>query len=249
MRSNLAGLAIGVVTLLALWPLYDWVANLSQKQTGDSDGSSGTATTAGSTSDTAAGATVSGEAFYGDENDNTFIGTAGSDSLFGFAGNDSLTGAAGEDLLSGGTGNDRFTFSDGDSTQSAKAPSDSAFDVIKDWTSGSNAIDHTGGDIIVGGSSAAATASDASISAAGLATFDPDDDTLAERLAATEADLSLESGAEPREFAFFQHTDGNAYVFISDGSAGLTSGDTFIQLEGASSLSAATITDGDLFIA
>ena len=96
---------------------------------------------------------------------------------------------------------------------------------------------------------AAAAAGDASISAAGLATFDPDDDTLAERLAATEADLSLESGAEPREFAFFQHTDGNAYVFISDGSAGLTSGDTFIQLEGASSLSAATITDGDLFIA
>ena len=46
MRSNLAGLAIGVVTLLALWPLYDWVTNLSQKQTDDSDtGGVSTATT------------------------------------------------------------------------------------------------------------------------------------------------------------------------------------------------------------
>ena len=249
MRSNLAGLAIGVVTLLALWPLYDWVTNLSQKQTDDSDSAGSTGTTAGSAANTEAGAAVSGEAIYGDEDDNTFIGTAGSDSLFGFAGNDSLTGGGGEDLLSGGTGNNRFTFSDGDSTQGSKPPSDTAFDVIKDWTAGSNSIDHAAGDIQAGGSFAAEAIIDASISPAGLATFHPDDDTLAERLAATETDLSLENGAEPREFAFFQHTDGNAYVFISDGSAGLTSGDTFIQLEGASSLSAATITDGDLFIA
>ena len=244
MRSNLAGLAIGVVTLLALWPLYDWVANLSQKQTDDSDNAASTGTDTGSPE-----ATASGEAYYGDETDNTFTGTAASDSMFGFAGNDSLTGGAGEDLLSGGTGSDTFTFSDGDSTEGNEAPSASAFDAIKDWTSGSNAIDHTGGDIIAGGSSAAATASDASISAAGLATFDPDDDTLAERLSATETDLSLEDGAEAREFAFFQHSDGHAYVFISDGSAGVTSGDTFIQLEGAGSLSSATLTDGDLFIA
>ncbi len=122
MRSNLAGLAIGVVTLLALWPLYDWVTNRSQKQTDDSVSAGSTATTAGSASDTAAGATVSGEAFYGDENDNTFIGTAGSDSLFGFAGNDSLTGAAGEDLLSGGTGTIGSRFLTGTARKAQKPP-------------------------------------------------------------------------------------------------------------------------------
>ena len=61
MRSNLAGLAIGVVTLLALWPLYDWVTNLSQKQTDDSDDTSGTVSTAQDHwANTEAGAAVSG---------------------------------------------------------------------------------------------------------------------------------------------------------------------------------------------
>ena len=239
MRSNLAGLAIGVVTLLALWPLYDWVTNLSQKQNEDSSDTGGVSTTTGSTG-SGTDSAVSGVTRLGDALSNTLTGSAGADTIVGFAGEDTLSGAAGNDI---------FIFSEGDSTQGSAVPSDSAFDVIKDWTSGSNSIDYTGGAIVFGGSSASSSPTDASISAAGRATFDPDDDTLAERLAATETDLSLESGAEPREFAFFQHTDGNAYVFISDGSAGLTSGDTFIQLEGASALSAATITDGDLFIA
>ena len=239
MRSNLAGLAIGAVTLLALWPLYDWVTNFSQKQNEDSSSSTGATTTAG-TSGSGTDSDVSGVTRLGDALPNTLTGTAGADTIVGFAGEDTLSGAAGNDI---------FIFSEGDSTQGSAVPSDSAFDVIKDWTSGSNSIDYTGGAIVFGGSSASSSPTDASISAAGLATFHPDDDTLAERLSATETDLSLEDGAEPREFAFFQHTDGNAYVFISDGSAGLTSGDTFIQLEGANALSAATITDGDLFIA
>ena len=239
MRSNLAGLAIGAVTLLALWPLYDWVTNLSQKQNEDSSGSSGVTTTPG-TSGSGTDSDVSGVTRLGDALPNTLTGSAGADTIVGFAGEDTLSGAAGNDI---------FNFSEGDSTQGSAAPSASAFDVIKDWTLGSNSIDHTGGAIVFGGSSASSSVTDASISAAGLATFNSDDDTLAERLSATETDLSLEDGAEPREFAFFQHTDGNAYVFISDGSTGLTSGDTFIQLEGANSLSAATITNGDLFIA
>ena len=149
--------------------------------------------------------------------------------------------------MTGSAGNDIFKFSPGDSTTGSAAPTDSSFDIIKDWTAGSNSIDHTGGAIVVGGNSSAAIAGDASINSQGLASFDSDDDTLAERLSATEADLTLENGAEAREFAYFEHA-ANTYIFISDGISNVTADDLFIQLEGITNLTTTSLTAGDLFI-
>ena len=176
----------------------------------------------------------------GDANDNALVGGVHPDTIIGYAGEDSLTGGESADI---------FRFADGDSTEGTVLPSDVLFDTILDFnTGGSDEIDQTDRDIVYGGSSAAATGGDASIDGEGLATFHTDDNTLALKLLAVEADLNDAGTVAGGEFAFFEDS-GDTYVFISDTASGLSADDLLIKLDGVTGLTNSTLTDGDLFIA
>ena len=106
---------------------------------------------------------------------------------------------------------------------------------ILTYVSGADIIDVVAGDIVINGGDAvtAAAAGNANISAAGLATFHANDTTLALKLIAVAADL--DAGAAVREAAVFVH-NGQGYMFISDGVAGLTSSDAVIVLTGVTTI-------------
>ena len=90
----------------------------------------------------------------------------------------------------------------------------------------------------------AATATHASVSAAGIATFHISDSTLALRIVATES--SIQSGAAAAGQAALFQFGADAYLFISDGTDGVTSADVLIKLVGVDTTAAAfdTLTDG-----
>jgi hypothetical protein len=103
------------------------------------------------------------------------------------------------------------------------------------YVSNADIIDVVAGAIVITGGDAVTTAAagNANISAAGLATFHADDDTLAERITAVAADL--DAAAAVREAAVFVHA-GQAYLYISNGAALNTDGDVLITLTGISTL-------------
>jgi hypothetical protein len=95
--------------------------------------------------------------------------------------------------------------------------------------------------------SATASTGVAAINAEGIATFNSADDTLAERIIAVEAGIT--AGTESAgDFAIFE-LDGNSFVFIHDGTAGLAATDVLIRLTGVTGLSDSTISTTDLTIA
>ncbi|MET4116006.1 VCBS repeat-containing protein, partial [Bradyrhizobium sp. JR1.5] len=108
---------------------------------------------------TATGETMSGndgnDILVGLGGDDTLNGGNGSDLLLAGAGNDTITGGANADLLSGGAGNDTFRYT------LASDSTNSAFDTIIDFTSGSDKIAATSGLAItsVGSSLAAVNSS------------------------------------------------------------------------------------------
>jgi S-layer protein len=127
-----------------------------------------------------------------------------------------------------------------DSTQAAP-------DILT-YVSGADIIDIVAGDIVINGGVAAGTtaaaAGNAAISAAGLATFEASDNTLALKLTAVAADL--DGTAAVREAAVFVH-DGQGYMFISDGVAGLTTSDAVIVLTGITTIATGmTLTGGNV---
>jgi hypothetical protein len=114
------------------------------------------------------------------------------------------------------------------------------------FVSNSDIIDVVAGAMVFGGNAAAATAGNASISATGLATFHVDDDTLAEKITAVAADL--DAAAAAREVAVFDHA-GQAYLYISDGVAGHSTGDVLIALSGLSTVTVGiTLVDGNITV-
>ena len=135
-------------------------------------------------------------------------------------------------------------------TAVAAVASDSASTAVDQLTfvSNSDVIDVVAGDIVFGADAGgAATVGNANISAAGLATFHVDDDTLAERITAVAADL--DGTAAAREAAVFAHA-GQAYLYISDGVAGHTTGDVLIALAGLSTVTTGITlsTGGDIIV-
>ncbi|WP_210240532.1 Ig-like domain-containing protein [Mesorhizobium sp. B3-1-3] len=92
---------------------------------------------------TAAGETISGndgnDILVGLGGDDTLNGGNGSDLLLGGSGVDTLTGGAGADILAGGSGNDTFKYTLANSTES----SNSSFDTVTDFTSGSDHVQFT----------------------------------------------------------------------------------------------------------
>ena len=121
----------------------------------------------------------------------------------------------------------------------ARTDSDStstALDILT-FVSGADIIDVVAGAIVINGGTAAGTtaavAGNAATSAAGLATFEASDNTLALKITAVAADL--DGAAAVREAAVFTH-DGQAYLYISDGVALHTSSDALIVLTGITTL-------------
>ena len=175
-------------------------------------------------------------------------GGIGNDILLGGAGNDTLTGGKGADTLTGGAGSDTFKFAAGDS-----GLLDTNHDTISDFGKGAvgtgDLIDYTA-NLTKGGSSAAATGSQASINATtGVATFAAGSGTtLADALGDITARMTAAVDTAG-EFAFFKvNNTGDEYLFISNGVAGAGAGDELIQLTGLTSVNTINLTAGNLTI-
>jgi Ca2+-binding RTX toxin-like protein len=163
----------------------------------------------------------------------------------GEEGNDTLVGGSGADTLTGGSGRDTFVFAPGSSGQTRN------FDVIADYTKGAvgtgDLIDFSAA-LTVGGSSAAASSTQASINpSTAVASFASGsgttlDDALSD--IATRFTAAIDAAGE---FALFRvNQTGNFYVFISDGSKGVTANDVVIQLTGITSVATIDLTGGNL---
>ncbi len=226
---------------------------LSSSVTGIESITIGTGTTATATTTGTAALNVDVSIFItnirvtGNAGTNSINGGSGNDSLLGGAGNDTLFGGIGADSLVGGTGSDTFKFAAGNTGQTFGT------DTISDYAKGAvgtgDLIDYSIS-LTIGGSGAVATSSEASISTGtGVATFAAaSGTTLADALSDIAQRLNT-AGDAAGEFSLFKvSTTGNYYLFISDGSAGLTENDVVTQLVGVTSISNIDLTNGDLAI-
>ncbi len=179
----------------------------------------------------------------------TMIGNSLGQTLIGNGGSDTLNGGKGADALMGGALSDRFVFAFGDTGQTAASA-----DLISDYAKGAvgvgDKIDFASAALTIGGSSAAATATQASINAAtGVASFlAGSGTTMADALLDITARMTAATNASG-EFAFFKvNATGNTWMFISDGVAGVTVNDTLIQLQAITTINTINLTAGDITI-
>jgi hypothetical protein len=176
----------------------------------------------------------------------TGTGTTLANAITGGAGNDRLTGGKGADTLLGGAGKDTFVFAAGDSGQTSNT------DTISDYSKGAvgtgDLIDFTSA-LSVGGSNSAASSTEAQINPTGIATFaSGSGTTLTDALNDIAARFTAASDAAG-EFAFFKVGGaGNFYMFISDGTAGVTANDVVLQLNSLTSIGSIDLAAGDLTI-
>ncbi len=97
--------------------------------------------------------TAKADVLAGDEDAEVLDGGAGRDTLSGNGGNDVLIGGRGPDVLTGGEGNDRFVFRSLDEMGNAAVKAD----LITDFGLGSDVIDLSAIDAVVGGADSAFT--------------------------------------------------------------------------------------------
>jgi len=177
---------------------------------------------------------------------NTITGTLQADAITGGAGNDTITGGAGADRLTGGAGTNTFVFAAGDN---GAVPSATVFDIITDFRVGTTNIIDFGGVALLSGNGGTLGVGQAAIAANGIATFNAADDTLAERIIAVQAAIAASGtlGAEVAgEFAIWQQ-GADAFLFVSDGAAGVGAGDVLIQLVGVTvGAGGVTVASGDI---
>jgi hypothetical protein len=179
---------------------------------------------------------------------NILMGNSIANTLYGLDGDDILVGNGGADSLWGGNGVDMFRFTPGSTGQA------SGYDVIQDYTKGAfnvgDRINYAENALLVGGSNAAATVTEASInSATGVASFvGGSGTTLADALADITARFTAATDAAG-EFALFQVGGvGNHYLVISDGVAGLGTTDVVVQLTNVTIVGSIDLTSGLLTI-
>ncbi len=177
----------------------------------------------------------------------SLTGNVGKDKLTGNTGEDTLRGTQGADKMTGGLGSDKFVFSAGDSGQAV------GFDIVLDYTKNQvgvgDVIDYSA-NLTIGGTEVAATSTQASInSTTGVASFFPaSGSSIADALADISASFTS-AGAAAGNFALFQvKAVGNYYLFISDGVAGVSTGDVVVRLVGVTSIGGIDLTDGNLTI-
>ena len=146
--------------------------------------------------------------------------------------------------LTGNGGADMFVFSGGN-----VVPSATVFNTITDFTSATDVIDFVT-DLSIATLDATATSGDAAISAAGIATFNIADSTLALRLTAVAASITTGATAAGEMAAFTFGSD--SYVFISDATNGVSIGDQLVKLTGvltsSTSFDTVTIANGNATI-
>jgi Ca2+-binding RTX toxin-like protein len=201
-------------------------------------------------------AAASGASIVGGSGADSLVGGIGADSLGGGLGNDTttagagidtVTGGRGTDSLTGGTGSDTFVFAAGDTGQATG--SDTVSDFAKGAVNTGDRIDF-GVDLVIGGSSSAATINEAFINQVnGVATFAAKSGaTLADALADIATRFTA-AGDAAGEFALFRvGGKGNHYLFISDGVAGVTTNDVVVQLVAVTAISTLDLTGGNLTI-
>lgn len=171
---------------------------------------------------------LSGAKVTGGTSDDVIVGTPQADTI---------DGGEGFDTLSGGAGANSFVFT----ATATKGASDTKFDTIADWRTGTdNRIDFSS-DLTIGKQVVVAGPGVATISAKGVATFGFATASTAERLAAVEAALK---GTDKSAVIWQDGSD--AFVFISDGSAGVTAGDVLIKLVGVTVGTGLTLAAGDI---
>lgn len=167
-----------------------------------------------------------GSKIVGNVSDNVIIATRYSDTI---------TGGEGFDTITGGAGSNVFVFNN----TATKSASDTKFDTITDWRAGTdNRLDFSADVIIKTTPDVAGEV--ASVSAKGLVTFNAGDTTLAQHIAAV-ADAYSTANA-----TVIWQEGGDAFVFISDGTAGLSTNDVVIKLTGVTAGSGITIAGGDI---
>jgi Ca2+-binding RTX toxin-like protein len=178
----------------------------------------------------------------------SLTGSDNADSITAGAGGDTLVGGHGADTLTGGNGKDVFLFQKGDSVLTASGTSYTGFDVIKSFTKGGSssgdAIAYEG-TLYIGGTSSTALADSASINqSTGIATFAAGSGG---NLLDAVSDVATRIGSSSAGgFAFFKvGGSGSYYMFISDGSTGVTSDDVLIQLNGITSFSSLSLVSID----
>jgi Ca2+-binding RTX toxin-like protein len=194
---------------------------------------------------------------YGGRGDDSLSGDAGSDFVFGYYGSDQVSGGKGADYLLGSYGSDVFVFRSGDSGQAM------GFDRILDFTTQATATSSYGADRIefrgdngaqvaltIGGTAESATATRAAIDqSTGVASFsDGSGSTLADALGDIAASFTA-GGDAAGEFALFRvGGEGDHYLMISDGIAGLTVDDVVVALVDVPSVSEISTANGSLWL-
>jgi len=153
---------------------------------------------------------------------------AGNDVIVSSLGNDLITGGTGADTMTGGGGVDTFQFNANGSIIGI------SMDIITDFnTLGADVLAFGSGTAVLLTADATALVAGANVqtSAGGLVTFHANDNTLALKIAAIEADIQLDAAGS---VAMFVH-GGNTYVYYAGAAAG-NADDQLIQLSGITTL-------------
>lgn len=155
---------------------------------------------------------------------NTLTGSAQADTIIGGVGNDTITGLAGANIMTGGGGADNFVVA-----ATGVLPSSSSFQTITDLSkaAGATTYDTISATALILGSQTAAAGSGVATLTAGVATFNAADTTFAQHLAAVAAAQQTTAGATT-----IWQEGADSYVFISDGTLAVGTGDTLIKLVG-----------------
>lgn len=146
------------------------------------------------------------------------------------AGNDFVSAGAGHDVLTGGAGADTFTFATGTAvvqttTTTSGVISVSTHDVITDFTGGASADGLDVADM-VHVQAAGALGTLGTVNASGVLSIATNGYTLQSVL------TSLATTMTAADTGVLFEVDGNAYLFVSDGAAGLSNADSLIEMTG-----------------
>lgn len=163
------------------------------------------------------------------------LGNTGDNIIIGTRYSDTITGGDGFDNMTGGGGSNVFVFNN----TSTKDLTTTKYDTINDWRSGTdNRIDFTTDLIIkaspdIGGRLA-------SVSSQGIVTFNAGDTSFAQHISAV-----ADSYSTANAVVIWQEGS-DAYVFVSDSTAGISTNDVLIKLTGVAVGAGLVIAGGDI---
>ena len=168
------------------------------------------------------------------------LGGSGADTITAHANGGIISGGKGADTMTADSGIDTFAFKLGDSG----APSDTNFDEISSFGISAGTQDKIDFDIALKAGTASTVAAEgtAQLAADGKATFHANDSSVVQMLTAVAGALAAQ---EAGSVAWFVDS-GATYVFVSDGTTGVTDNDVLIKLTGTSATAATFDANGDM---